>query len=178
MPVYIDKPLANSVANAQKILDMAQYPHQIYTCSAFRFAPELEALRARAGSVQSITAETLKSWSLYSIHIIEPVVSVMGIHPFTVQQKNIDGEAVDIAGQYGDIHMRFRSSGTKEGCLVLSIRYDDGKEQIIRFDSPFQSFRNALEGFLSAIRNKRNTIPVAETLHCMSIIEHGKIQDD
>lgn len=179
IPIYIDKPLANSLSGAQKILGTAQYPHQIYTCSAFRFAPELESLRSRTSAIRAITAETIKSWSLYSIHIIEPVVSLLGIRPFTIQQKHIDGETVDIEGRYGDLDICFRSSGTKEGRLALSVKYDNGTEQTIRFDSPFESFRSALEGFLDIVRNKRNVaIPVAETLHCMSIIEHGKTQDD
>ena len=42
LPIYIDKPLATTVAEAEKIYSLQQFEGQIFTCSALRYAPDFQ----------------------------------------------------------------------------------------------------------------------------------------
>ena len=177
IPVYIDKPLANSLKNAEALLELSKHEAQIYTCSALRYSRELEHLQNKKSGIQSISAHTPKSWSLYSIHIIEPVVAILGsAENMSVEEKNIDGEAVELSINYGGKLLQFKSAGTAQGTINFSVNYQDGTTENIVIADMFYAFRSALEKFLEQIKNDSCSISRQETLSCMKIIELGKAE--
>src|SRR5574337_209542 len=81
LPVYIDKPLATTVAEARRIYSLEQYPGQIFTCSALRYSRDLcltPDARERIGDIVYVHAVVMKAWERYAVHIIEPVLQLLG----------------------------------------------------------------------------------------------------
>ncbi|MEI2419207.1 Gfo/Idh/MocA family oxidoreductase, partial [Arthrospira platensis SPKY2] len=66
LPIYIDKPLAFSVNEAQKILDIQVYQGQIFTCSALKYAKELEIDSLDLNNISLIKGQVPKDWDKYA----------------------------------------------------------------------------------------------------------------
>ena len=73
IPIFIDKPLAYNIKEAEKIYSINENS-LIYTCSSIRFAKEFSE-KIKEGT-NFVNATVMKSWERYGIHIIEPVVSM------------------------------------------------------------------------------------------------------
>lgn len=175
LPVYIDKPLANSVEGAERLLDLQTRERQIFTCSALRYAAELKDIKTRLCDIHSISAHTPKSWSLYSIHIIEPVIALLGAGE-TPERLAVgqDGEKVIIDLLYGEKALRFQSAGEAKGAINFVVTYKDGTVQEVVISDMFYAFRTALEEFLKQVRSGGARISLEETMMCMRLIEMGK----
>ena len=75
LPIYIDKPLAYSVAEAERIFSMEQYPGQIFSCSAFKYAKEfMPSEVSHLGKIRMVNAKIIKNWKNYAIHLIDPIL--------------------------------------------------------------------------------------------------------
>lgn len=178
LPIYIDKPLANSVAEAEKIFSLQKREDQIFTCSALRYSRELEHLKPRVQNIVSITAHTPKSWSLYSIHIINPVVGLLGNqHTYDFVEKKVDDEKVTLKARYQNVDLTFQSAGIAEGTINLTITFTDGTTENIIIKDMFYAFRSALEQFLLQAQTGKASITKEETMACIGLIEMGKDND-
>jgi len=80
LPVYIDKPLTNTLRDAKKIYSLEKFKNQIFTCSALSYAKEFQVKKDKIkqlGLIKYIDACIAKDWEKYSIHIIEPVLKII-----------------------------------------------------------------------------------------------------
>lgn len=79
-PTFIDKLLSPSLADAQKIVALAQQHGTPITCSsALRFAVELEAMLPQLGGTPSEAfARGMGEWMGYGVHTVALVVGLMG----------------------------------------------------------------------------------------------------
>lgn len=79
-PTFIDKLLSPSLADAQKIVALAQQHGTPITCSsALRFAVELEAMLPQLGGTPSEAfARGMGEWMGYGVHTVALAVGVMG----------------------------------------------------------------------------------------------------
>ena len=70
VPVYVDKPAALRVADLDALFALARDPAQIFSCSALRYAEELQLSAAEVemlGPIRLVTGSTPKSWDRYAI---------------------------------------------------------------------------------------------------------------
>jgi len=77
LPVFIDKPIALNRHDLDAILALEQYPGQVFSCSAIRYAQELQVThddQEQLGTIRFVYACTPKEWNTYAVHIIEPVM--------------------------------------------------------------------------------------------------------
>ena len=79
-PVYIDKNLARSLADAKEIVALAaKHGTPIMSSSALWFAAELEEMLAGINdSIESAFARGFGKWRGYSIHTISPAIRLFG----------------------------------------------------------------------------------------------------
>lgn len=91
-PVYVDKPFADTLANAEKMFEIAEkYSTPLMTSSALRFCDEL--FSGRVKEMKPFIFNTLgggRSFPEYAIHQLEMIVSVMGTE---VQDMKLMGDA-------------------------------------------------------------------------------------
>ena len=173
LPIYIDKPLAISRKEAEKIYELERYEGQIFTCSALAYAPEL-TLDQNIGDIRYIDACVIKDWEKYAIHIIEPVLKLTGI------QSNIVGQSINyhnncktaIINWDNGMTTSFRTLNDCAFGIKIDI-YGTKGMQTIEFKDTFNSFKNALNEFVQIINKKRANTSKALTLKAMEIIERG-----
>lgn len=177
LPIYIDKPLAFTKGEAEKIYALEQYPGQIFSCSALRYAKEIEGFiktkKLYLGKIKAVDAIVMKKWSTYSAHIIDPVLSILqskAIISFNkirndnstlLQLKTDDGVCVNMM------------SNLHTPCPIsIRIFGDKGYEEIVIEDT-FYAFREALKDFIKSINLHKSTISKEHILGVVDIIERG-----
>ena len=119
-PVFIDKPLANTYADALAIQALAeQHGTPVWTASSLRFEPNLLDALERSVDIQGIDAygpaayfEKGRGIVYYGIHTAEIIFAAMGPGIETVQTLwHEDGEVV--AGRWKDGRMAVLRGGRK-----------------------------------------------------------------
>ena len=179
IPIYIDKPLATSIARADEIFNLQKYPGQIFTCSALRYANEFildESTRTEIGVLKRIEATSIKDWDKYAVHIIEPSYNIANPKG-DVLEKRLDQNSGKTRLEliYSNIELIFETTGEITGEIAITII---GSEKTIvrKFKDPFHAFKKTLEIFVEGVREKKQKIPMDEVRRVVRIIELGKQQ--
>lgn len=181
LPVYIDKPFALSVSAANDLYAQEQYPGQIFTCSALRYASEFqldEIERAAIGEIRYIQATSIKDWDRYAVHVIEPVLAMVG------QQGSIrsaklwqdDGiTALNLRWESG-LCTSFTTLGSAVSCPIAIRVIGTNSFRDLYFQDSFSAFKAALLDFLRSIRQERSMIAREFVLDVVAVIEAGRKQ--
>lgn len=173
LPIYIDKPLAFSKTEAEKIYQLEKYSHQIFTCSALAYAPEVQ-IPFEIGTIQHIEAVIFKDWNKYAIHVIEPTLKFLPPHSQIVQSvvNDFANNKTVILNWNTGITTTFLT--IKQGKLKAKIfLYGTNGSHEIQFNNTFNSFKNALQHFVNIITNKAENTSKETTLQAITIIERG-----
>jgi hypothetical protein len=177
IPVYIDKPFAHSLNSAERLLDMRQYPSQIFSCSALLYADELyltEEELSTLGTIRRIEGSVPNLWEKYSIHVIEPILHFLG------RLNEMENHHVDRIGKstklllspVGQPEIHLEASGYPD--RAISIRYIGENGEVCKiFKDSFTAFRTALNRFCQQVKTKKNQIPLEHTLATVRCIELG-----
>lgn len=179
VPVYIDKPIALSQERLRELYRLQQYEGQIFTCSALRYAKELmldEADRERIGPIRHIQASTPNGWDKYAVHVIEPVLNIIGRPALmaSAQARFIaeKGRAVSLAFE-GGITVDFMALGKNVASpLSLRIHGERGWHDLVFADS-FSAFKSALVAFVEGVRTRTCRSPMGFNEQVVAIIESG-----
>ncbi len=97
LPIFIDKPLALSVKEAEMLFSEMLYENQIFTCSSIKYAKEFGIDKTKdLGTIKLIDASISKSWEKYAVHIIEPVLDMLPDRGKLLSVKNTGNFDIDI----------------------------------------------------------------------------------
>jgi predicted dehydrogenase len=163
IPVFIDKPLTMS---RMELEDFKPYLQSglLMSCSAFRYARELDGLRARpdlVGELQLINANTPLSMSRYGIHQLEAVQAVLGARVQPVMATTANGTAHSVL-RFDDVIMTLHSLGKTAKRFRLSFFGTEGQVEVDITDN-FTAFRRCLLSFVDQVRTRKPAIPPRET---------------
>jgi predicted dehydrogenase len=115
VPVFINKPLADDMADAQALAAVARETRTpIFSTSALRFDREVLALKARieqTGPVRVAVSVGYRELMYYGVHAVEMLVTVLGPGVEWVENRTEAGDRDVIYAQY--------SNGTAALILVL-----------------------------------------------------------
>lgn len=179
LPVYIDKPVALSEAGFDALNDLQRYPGQIFSCSALRFAPELQLdadAAARIGPIRLIQGATPKYWETYAIHLIDPLLTILG---HAAQPERLFGGPVGANGRLlalrwpdsgPDVHLM--ATGSLPSPLQLRI-VGETDEAFLAFHDSFTAFKRALAEFVVSVNEGRSSLPADFNRRAVQIIEMG-----
>jgi predicted dehydrogenase len=178
LPIYVDKPLALSVAEAERLFAAQRYPGQLFTCSALRYASEFRLSaedRAAIGSIRHIHATTPKDWDKYAVHAIEPALLLAeGRGRVSAAQGWHGGDAATLAVHYESGFQLLASAlGSASAPLALRVMGDKGWKDLV-FQDSFTAFRSALQEFIDGVRERQPRIATDFTLEVVSLIEAGR----
>lgn len=181
LPIYIDKPVALSLRNFDKLYALEQYKGQIFTCSAMRYAKELKLSddqRKQTGDLHIVQAVIPKDWDRYGIHIIEPVLNNIGIARSpkvrALTTSGIDGRVLMVDFEGGpDVEFLTLGMETK-GPLELKFYGNTGSETL-RFHDTFNAFKMALADFVQGIATRSVGSDPAFNRRAIEILEMGRI---
>ena len=176
--IYIDKPLAFDLETAREIFSLEKFEGQIFSCSALRYARELEEALEKLNELGTITyveAHTIKKWSTYSAHIIDPVLRIVGYdHKIADVKKfgNQNDQGCLLQMEDGLIVQLSAHKSTR--ITTGSIRvFGDKCDLGISFADTFYSFRAALKAFIKSVEQRKSVIPKAHVLTMVDWLERG-----
>lgn len=177
LPIYIDKPLALKISDAEKLLSLQQFPGQIFSCSALRYSCELQlaaADRAKVGDIRYIHAMIPNDWDKYAIHVIDPVLKILGdsgsfSSPQVIRSKHITSlHALHDSGA----HIHISTLGETSAPIVIDIVGSNGCVQL-QFRDTFLAFKNSLTDFVLGIAEKSIKTSADQLLRAVYLLEAG-----
>lgn len=178
IPIFIDKPFATTVADAQQMLDTQQYENQIYTCSSLRFAKELILTteeKEKIGEIKFVEGSVMKKWSTYAIHILEPLVSQLPKRGNLLDVKAIkNNEIHQVLIKWKNISAYLKVTGNTPAPLEIKFYGDKGSVTKTFHDS-YNAFKSSLENFINVVNKTVENFNRNETMEIVSIIEKGMI---
>lgn len=180
IPIYIDKPIALSINDLDRLYALEQYSGQIFTCSALRYSQQLaltKADRQSLGTIKQITAFTPKSWSKYAVHIIEPVLKMLpeGDKPveMTVLSANKDSGSGSLMVRWeSGIQTNFFALGDVQTPISIRVFGTNGWKDFTFTDS-FSAFKAALQAFIEGILDKKVMSDKAFNTTVVQLLERG-----
>lgn len=179
VPVFIDKPLALSVLDAELIYSVQDRPGLVFSCSALKFAAEFrpspEQLAA-LGMVQYITGTTPKKWDTYAVHVLDPLqrfVRDAGRVTHTAASGD-QTRRLDVRWESG-LEARVTALGDLAGPLAITLHGDRGWLEM-RFKDSFAAFRSSLQHFTDIVRGDAPPQDSAEVMAVVELIEAGRTE--
>ncbi len=179
IPIYVDKPLAVTVDEARRLLDLQQYSGQLFSCSALRYAKEFQlsdAEKAQIGRLRHIHATVPKDWDKYAVHVIEPML-LLASERGAVERIQVwrEGGATTVAVAYGSCFQALISTlGSSQAPLALRVIGESGWRDLI-FKDTFPAFKAALFEFVQGIMHRNERIHPDFMLEVVGIIEAGRV---
>lgn len=178
LPVFIDKPLALSVAEAEKIFAAEQFPGQVFSCTSLRYADELMILaeeKNRIGDIKYVEASVPKKWDTYAIHTIEPIVLQFPDRGKLVRVTPRYKEGVRVCiVEWENLMASIKATGNTPSSIKINYLGQKGTVEKIFADS-FKCFKRSLREFIAVVNKQSAGIAREETLEIVSIIEKGRL---
>ncbi|WP_301102052.1 Gfo/Idh/MocA family oxidoreductase [Propionivibrio sp.] len=178
IPVYIDKPLALTVAEAKQIFAMQRYPGQIFSCSALRYAKEFQLSEIQSeqiGRLRQIHATVPKDWGKYAIHVIEPLLLIA--HDRGAVERTQcwhSDETTTLAVKYrGGFDALISTLGSTYAPLALRVLGESGWIDLF-FEDTYAAFKSALHQFVQGIIHRDERTSSTFILEVIGLIERGR----
>ena len=178
LPLYVDKPIATSDAGRRQLLALQIRPGQVFTCSALRYARELQLTseeKAALGRIRHVQGTTPKSWERYAVHLADPVLAQLGDQGAIAWSEAItrsDAVALHLEWQSG-VRATFEALG-KDCAAPIALRYIGEKASVDKiFRDSFGAFKRALEVFVEGVHKGHSLHDEAIDAAVVRVIEAG-----
>ena len=178
LPIYIDKPLALTTKEAERIFALEQYDNQIFTCSALTYSSDLalsQEDRESIGDIKYIDAIIPKYWETYSIHLLEPIINIIGYERAvvdTVVKKY--GDSSTVVFEFDDgIILSVKTLGKTSAPLRITFCGEDGCKDLVVKQSAYDFFKLALQHFIGICLKEKSVSPRELVLKSVELIEKG-----
>jgi hypothetical protein len=170
-PTYIDKTFAPDRRTALKLFELAdRCGTPMYSSSALRYAAEV--IETDRKGIAAVSSFGPGRYDNYSIHQIEPIVSLLGSEPRRVM---FTGTAVSPAlligfadGRQAEIHHYGRDCP-----FSMAIHYETGRSRLFQIKSDY--FRGFIRDLTAFFDTGTSRVPAAETVAVITIIEYGAL---
>jgi hypothetical protein len=176
LPIYIDKPVALSVPALDRLYEHERYRGQLFSCSALRFSGDLRlsaSLRTGLGDIRHIQAIAPKSWSKYGVHVVEPVMNMLGLYEHDAQVScSVMAEVHAVTVRWGALSAQFTCTGSLPADIRIRLFGTSSHAELV-FTDTYSAFKSALQTFVDGIRTGREMIPRAQLYGIVSILERG-----
>ncbi|RAR42963.1 Gfo/Idh/MocA family protein [Paenibacillus sp. MDMC362] len=168
-PTYIDKTFAPDRETAIRLFDLAaKHGTPMYSTSALRFASEYRELDR--SDIQTISSWGPGAFANYSIHQIEPIVSLMGASPKRVMYIGTpDSPALLI--DFGNGRQATVNHLGDNCPFTLGIKNGDGGFKQVTAHSNF--FNLFIENLVNFFETGKPAVNPAETVAVITVIEYG-----
>lgn len=180
-PVFIDKPLAVSYAEAVKIAELAAKHHvPVMSSSALRYAESLQQARDDATLGRLLGADTfgpaefasvIPGYYWYGIHAIEMLYAILGRGCHTVSTRSNDEHDV-IIGEWADGRtgtVRGNRTGNQQFGALLHRAQGSVYVDASNLAKPY--YASLLEQVMHMFLTGRPPLPFEETLEVIRFIE-------
>ncbi|MBQ7902090.1 MAG: Gfo/Idh/MocA family oxidoreductase [Clostridia bacterium] len=166
--VYIDKTFTNDAATARRLFELAESNNTpCWTSSALRFATELKDFDKNR--ISHIHTEGPGNFDNYSIHQIEPIVSLADSKPLRVVSiGTVENPAIAVEFENGIVADMFQCN---EYSYYTNVVNKDGSVVRKKTDSDF--FGNFVDALIEFFDTGVVPVPHSQTIAVMSIRAAG-----
>lgn len=180
LPVYIDKPICLGLGELERLYELQQYPGQIFSCSALRYAREFQlsaAEQAELGPLTQVHAMVPKDWDRYAVHVIEPLLALAGEQGSLISnQQWLQGEVCTNHYAWESGFQSSVSTMGSEACpLSLRVIGEKGWKDLF-FTDTFYAFKEALNHFVSGVKDRSERTDPLFMRKVVEMIELGRQQ--
>jgi predicted dehydrogenase len=174
LPIYIDKLIAYTQQEAHQIYDLQMFEGQIFTGSALAYSPNfvINDLATEIGELIYVDACVMNTFKKYGIHIIEPVLKMMGSQGKidTIHKINDIKHDIILLTFENKLKISFSALGTPYAPIAIRLFGTKGYKLLSHVDT-FHAFKNALNYFIQII--KREKLPDSKdfVIQIVKIIE-------
>lgn len=178
LPIYVDKPLALSRNDAEKLIDIQRFPGQLFSCSALRYAPELALTEAQSqaiGALRYVAASVTKDWDKYAVHVIDPLLQLLPRRGAVVRsQRWASGDRVVLHVQFSSgVEAQISTMGSTATPVGFRV-FGETTWCDLHFVDTFGAFRTALQDFVAGVRARDVRISTDYMLDVVDLIELGR----
>ncbi len=173
LPIFIDKPLAYTVAEAEKIFELEKYKGQIFSCSALKYAKEFDSSKAASiGEIYAINAKVIKSWKKYSIHVIDPILNFVtgDIEKSVVTTNKFTTSSTFVTSN--NQHINIITSHKNDFPIEIELFGENGYKKLV-FQDTFFAFKTSINCFVGSIKNKTPAREKGDILNSVRWLELG-----
>ena len=174
LKVFVDKPLALDETNLERFTPYLQRG-QLMSCSGFRYARELDALRSRnldLGELRLVRGAVLNDFERYGIHLLEAVCAATRQLPVCVSPVPARHASVAITLADGTL---FQLDALGDVPKTFQLDFWGTKGQLsVELQDNFSAFRRTLGHFFTMCGTQRPVIPPEETLRLMHTLIAGR----
>ena len=174
VPVLVDKPLTlepDDLAYFRPFLEQGR----LMSCSAMRFATELDVARAERaayGEIRLVRGAVLNDWARYGVHMLDAIQPLLGDRVRAVTGHRATHESVVMETERGAL-----VQVDALGAVPKTFRVDVyGTRRITSHEvtDNFGMFRRLLWQFAEMVRTGRPTVPVSDTLEVLRVLIAGR----
>lgn len=178
IPVFIDKPLADTVDDLKQFSSWVAAGRPIMSSSCLRYAKEFMPFRhstQNLGELRFASITTMKSWETYGIHALEGIYSILGPGFETARNTGTEKRNIVHLTHRRGIDVVVTATGDMMGgfcCLQLC--GTAGSAQT-KFADSYYAFKAQLLAFITYLRTGAHPFPFTETEELMQLLIAGRI---
>ena len=161
-PIFIDKPIALSIKDLDKLYEISDNSRQIFSCSSMSFCPEFSLLAntLKNKDLRSIELTSPKTWARYSVHLIDPLIKYLRklystdfkldiIDVKTIRKETSVFCILKTFIQKEPVKIKIITTGESNGNLGF-YAFNKNRKLIMKgiHNKPFYAFKSSLEKFL------------------------------
>lgn len=175
IPIFIDKPLCNTLADLQIFMDYFNQGKLFMSCSSGRYAKEyidLAENMKNKGKIRSIHLIGNNSWEKYGIHLLEPLVLFINNTYKSIQFINSSRISTFILHTYDDQQIILQNILDFQAPMSIRI-IGENYVEMAEWQDYFYSFKQTLEHFTKMVSNGKHEIDFRETMTLTKIMIAG-----
>ena len=176
LPVFVDKPLVDNVADLATFNAWVAEGRPIMSSSCMRYAKEFAPYRTSThelGEIRYASITTPKTWERYGIHALEGIYPILG--PGFLSARNtgtIERNVVHFKHRCGADVVVVANMDMYGGFGLLTLCGTKDKVAVARLDT-FYAFQTQLKAFVNFLRTGVRPFPYEETEELMRMVIAG-----
>ena len=169
-PTYIDKTFAPDRATALRLFEAAErHGTPMFSSSALRFATEYA--EAERQGIATICSMGPGAFDNYSIHQIEPIISLMGSEARRVMYIGTPQSPALLIGFADGRQATIHHLG-RDCPFGMVLNYEAGHAKVLKPQSEF--FKLFIKDMTAFFESGQSPVPSSETIAIITIIEYGQ----
>lgn len=175
IPVFVDKPLS---MNRRELFLLRPYLEtgQLMSCSAMRYARELDLLRRQLptlGKIKLVQGTVVRSFEKYGIHLLEALFSLFPHTPLSIFANEAHHQSFHMTLPDGSL-WQLDALGRSFKTFHLQL-WGTEKRIAVEITDHFTMFRRMLWHFIQSVKSKQPVIPPQQTLDLMRLLIGGSV---
>jgi len=177
LPVFVDKPMTTTYEDAVGLFELAaRTGAPLLSCSALRFAAELEPARAeleRIGRLSSVVSVGPGDWYYYGVHAVELLAAVTGTGAVSVYRHAFDQRDLAVI-PFADGPVAVVETLRDAAYVFELTAYGEHGHTSFTVTDHAAFYTNTMREVVRMIERGRSPLRPEETLEVLAILQAGE----